>query len=70
MIIYNCMRTCLLTAIENDIKSMIIPAFGGGCGNVPTQTLCRMMYEGYKQIMNSPASLNWEYAEDRRLETI
>ena len=70
MIIYNCMRTCLLKAIENDIKSMVIPAFGGGCGNVPTQTLCRMMYEAYKQVMDPPKSLDWDYAESRQLEEI
>lgn len=70
MIIYHCMRTCLLTALENNIQSIVIPAFGGGCGFVPPQTICNMMYEAYKQVMNPPESLDWDYAESRRLEDL
>ncbi len=70
MIIYHCMRTCLLTALENNIQSIVIPAFGGGCGFVPPQTMCIMMYEAYKQVMNPPSELDWEYAESRKLEGI
>ena len=68
MIIYHCMRTCLLTALENGIQSIVIPAFGGGCGSVPSQTMAVMMHEAYKQIMNPPSKLGWEYAESRNLE--
>lgn len=32
MVIYHCMRTCLMTAMESGIDSIVIPAFGGGCG--------------------------------------
>ena len=70
MVVYHCMRTCLLTAIENNIQSIVIPAFGGGCGFVPPQTICTMMYEAYKQVMNPPDTLDWDYAESRRLEDI
>ena len=70
MIIYHCMRTCLLTALENNIQSIVIPAFGGGCGFAPPQTMCIMMYEAYKQVMNPPSELDWEYAESRKLEDL
>lgn len=70
MVIYTCMRTCLMTAWDNNIQNIVIPAFGGGCGCVPPQTICRMMYEAYTQVMNPPDSLNWEYAESRRLEDL
>ena len=65
MIVYTCMRTCLLTAMENNIQSIVIPAFGGGRRSVPTQIVCKMMYEGYKQIMNPPGKLDWDYARSR-----
>ena len=63
MVIYQCMRTCLMTALDNRIKSIVIPAFGGGCGNDSGEVLCRMMYEGYMQVMNPPDELSWKYAE-------
>ena len=68
MIIYTCMRTSLMLAMENGVKNIVIPAFGGGCGNVPPQIICKMMYEAYKQVMNPPKSLDWDYAESRKLE--
>ena len=62
MVIYNCMRTCLMTAFENNVQSIVVPAFGGGCGNVRYQTICDMMYHAYKQVMSPPVELSWEYA--------
>ena len=70
MIIYTCMRACLLTAIDNNIHSIVIPAFGGGCGSVSPQTISIMMYEAYKQVMNPPNILDWGYAESRKLEEV
>ena len=62
LVVYQAMRTTLITALENDVQSIVIPAFGGCCGAMNYQELCEMMYEGYKQIMNPPSKLNWEYA--------
>lgn len=62
MVVYQCMRTCLITAIENNIQSIVIPAFGGFCGCLREQIICRMMYEAYKQVMNPPRVINWDYA--------
>lgn len=70
MVVYTCMRTCLMTALENNIQSIVIPAFGGGCGLVPPQIICEMMYEAYKQVMNPPDLLDWHYARMRRLEEV
>ena len=33
MVVYQAMRTTLMTALENNIKSIVIPAFGGCCGD-------------------------------------
>lgn len=62
LVIYHCMRNCLMTATEGDIDSIVIPAFGGGCGNVRYQTICEMMFKAYEQVMNPPSKLTWEYA--------
>jgi O-acetyl-ADP-ribose deacetylase (regulator of RNase III) len=63
MVVYQAMRSTLITALEHDIKSIVIPAFGGRCGMMDPQELCELMYEGYKQIQNPPKELNWSYAE-------
>lgn len=62
MVVYQAMRTTLMTALENNIKSIVIPAFGGCCGFMNPQVLCEFMYEGYRQIMNPPEKINWDYA--------
>ena len=60
--IYQCMRSTLMCAIKNDIKSIVIPLFGGGCGGVHPQTIAYMMKRAYVQITNPPTELTWEYA--------
>ena len=62
MVIYHCMRTCLMTAMDNNVKSIVIPAFGGECGAVRYPTICEMMFHAYQQIMNPPAEITWDYA--------
>lgn len=62
MVVYQAMRTTLMTALENNIKSIVIPAFGGCCGDMNPQELCELMHEGYRQIMNPPEKLSWDYA--------
>ena len=62
-VIYNCMRTCLMLAKQNNIKSIVIPAFGGECGNVNYSVIARMMSRAYEQILNPPKELDWEYAD-------
>ncbi len=50
-VIYQCMRTTLMTAIRNNIESLVIPAFGGATGQVPYRTIAKLMKLGYRQIM-------------------
>ena len=50
LIVYQCMRTTLMVALDNNIKSIIIPAFGGLCGGLSPQVICEMMWKGYRQI--------------------
>lgn len=61
LVVYQCMRTCLMVAMDNDIDSIVIPAFGGHVGRVDCDTIAKMMYHAYKQLFNPPDFLNWTY---------
>lgn len=61
-IVYQCMRTTLIEAINQDVESIVIPAFGASTGEVPYDVVAKMMYLAYKQITNSPSKISWGYA--------
>ena len=52
LIIYQCMRTTLMLAINNNIKSIVIPAFGGATGRVSPSLIAKYMKAGYEQVMS------------------
>ena len=62
-IIYQCMRSTLMCAYKNNVQSILIPLFGGGCGGVHPQTIAKMMKLAYDQIHNIPKALDWNYAD-------
>lgn len=49
-IIYNAMRSTLICALDNNVESIIIPAFGGLTGMVPFDMVAKLMAKAYKQI--------------------
>lgn len=62
-IIYHCMRSTLITALNSGVKCVVIPAFGGGCGRVPCETISKLMFRAYQQINKTPVGrYGWEYA--------
>ncbi|MBQ9960831.1 MAG: macro domain-containing protein [Firmicutes bacterium] len=61
-IIYQCMRTTLIEALNHGAENILIPAFGGRTGKVPYKTIAKMMFLAYEQVQNPPAELNWRYA--------
>lgn len=62
LVVYQCMRTTLITALDNNVKRVVIPAFGHRCGCVCNQSVAEMMLEAYKQVMNPPEKISWKYA--------
>ncbi len=50
-VVYNCMRSTLICALNNNIKSLVIPAFGGQCGKVNPIELSNQLRMGYEQIL-------------------
>ena len=61
-IIYQCMRTCLIEAINQEVESIVIPAFGGCTGKVDPDTIAKLMFLAFNQISNQPDKLTWGYA--------
>lgn len=60
--VYMCMKSVLLCAIENDIASIVIPAFGGGCGQVNPIDIAHKMRLAYERVLNMDDKIdlsNW-----------
>ena len=53
MIVYYCMRSTLICALKNDIKSIVIPVFGGACGCVEPEITSKRLKDAYMQILNN-----------------
>lgn len=66
-VIYNCMRNTLIQAMKHDIKSIVVPAWGGGCGRVEPNIIANMMLSAYQQLLNVPSELSWNYALNNTL---
>lgn len=46
-VVKRCMIATLQTAVKYNIKSIVIPAFGGLTGRVEPNVLAKLMHEGY-----------------------
>lgn len=67
MVVYAAMRAALAEALRVGVRSMVVPAFGAGTGGVAPRSVARLMRAAYDQVMNPPASLDWDYAMARPL---
>ncbi len=63
LVVYQCMRTCLITAMQNNITTIVIPAFGGCTGQVAPHMIAEMMWRAYKQLSEAPSAIRWRYAD-------
>lgn len=62
-IVYQCMRTTLIEAEKHEVRSIVIPAFGGLCGQVSCEQLAYYMYLAYEQIITfKPHYITWQDA--------
>lgn len=66
-VIYQCMRSTLIEAKNNDIESILIPMFGGSCGQVEPKIVAYMMWRAYRQMQSPPDAITWRYAYDQEL---
>ena len=63
-IVYQCMRTTLIEALNQKVNSIVIPAFGGLTGGVPCGEVAENMFLAYKQVFSHPDKISWEYARN------
>lgn len=50
LIVYSYMRSALMAAIKTDVADMVVPAFGGGAGQIPAHKIARYMRLAWDQI--------------------
>lgn len=50
--VYMCMKETLLCAMRNNIKTIVIPAFGGGCGRVRCEAIAKQMFMAYLRVLD------------------
>ena len=63
LIIYQCVRTSLMCALQNNVKSILIPMFGAGTGGVDFGLVADLTFRAYEQIMNPPTEIDWDYVD-------
>lgn len=61
-VVYQAMRTTLMVALENNVKSIVIPIFGGLTGQVLPEVAAKLMWLGYDRIMHPNKTINWDVA--------
>ncbi|EIO3442315.1 macro domain-containing protein [Salmonella enterica] len=72
--VYNATRAALLAIFQHNksaaeykkIKSVVFPAMGAGCGQVPPESVARQMKLAWDSFSNPPKAINWQYASDRQ----
>ncbi len=52
MVVYTATRSTLICALQNDVKCIVLPVFGGAVGGVPSFLAASMMKKAYLQIKN------------------
>ena len=67
LVVYQCMRSTLMCALRNNVQSILIPMFGGGCGGVHPEVISEMMWRAYCQISNPPERIDWKYVEQHEI---
>ncbi|MCQ2795233.1 MAG: macro domain-containing protein [Bacilli bacterium] len=50
-IIETCMASTLTCALDNDIKCIVIPVFGGSCGGLSPEVTSKRMLNAYKKLL-------------------
>ena len=64
LVVYQCMRTTLMCAIENNVESILIPLFGGGYGYLHPKLIAELMWNAYEQIKKPPSMIDRAYMEE------
>lgn len=50
-VVYECTKSTLEVARENNVQSIVIPAFGGACGGLRPEVIAEKMYTSINQFL-------------------
>ncbi len=50
LIVYSCMRSALMESIKYGLDSIVVPAFGGGSGQIPADVIAHHMRLAWDQV--------------------
>nr|WP_255300346.1 macro domain-containing protein [Escherichia fergusonii] len=72
--VYNATWAALLAIFQHNknaitdrkIKTVVFPAMGAGCGQVPFENVARQMKQAWDNFNKKTESINWEYAHSRQ----
>ncbi|OJM55042.1 phage tail protein, partial [Escherichia coli] len=72
--VYNATWAALLAIFQHNknattdrkIKTVVFPAMGAGCGQVPFESVARQMKQAWDNFNKKTESINWEYAHSRQ----
>ncbi len=72
--VYNATWAALLAIFQHNknattdrkIKTVVLPAMGAGCGQVPFESVTRQMKLAWDNFNKKTESINWEYAYSRQ----
>ncbi|HCO5016970.1 TPA: macro domain-containing protein, partial [Escherichia coli] len=72
--VYNATWAALLAIFQHNknaitdrkIKTVVFPAMGAGCGQVPFESIARQMKQAWDNFNKKTESINWEYAHSRQ----
>ena len=64
-VVYHSMRSTLICALQNKVKSILIPLFGAGTGRVPIDVVCKQMFTAYRQIVEDEKRNYIEYNKNK-----
>ena len=62
LVVYFAMRETLRIAKNNNVESIVIPAFGGLTGGLDYDVIAQMMKLAFDEYDNVPENMTWEYA--------
>lgn len=64
VLIFHAMRNTLMEALKLDLNAIVIPAWGGFCGDVPPDDIAHYMKTAYDQIKNPNTSIDWSIMDE------
>ena len=59
-VVYQAMRCTLMVALEHKVESIVIPIFGGLTGGVPMTLAAKLMWLGYRSIVDPIIEIDWD----------